>query len=646
MFAKPNNTYGRWLLPPAAAGTLLFTGRESWLLAFVSALMLGWLALNLARTTTPARRRERIAVVDVLMVVFWLWLFASIFWSRAPAESAFQVWPTVLFIAVCWAYMSEPDSTTLWRHICRIGAVLAVILTILSCFQYFVLGEQASSVFVTRNSHAAFMNLVLLTTVTYAIQCIAERRAPVARRRGLYALLLLFSFAVAVTISRGASLALLLALAVLWVVLARHKLARHAVWPTLLVLTGFALAQLPLNMDVASLSRRTSLLESGDRLIIWTNAWRMLGDAPWAGIGIGVYPLAWPPYKSPADPSSGFFVHNDYLQLWIDAGLVGLILFLAIGICLSIDVWRALRMNKYPATARVEIAGLASALIAVAAHSFVDFNFHVPAIMLATGLVLARLRQLIDGAALDLGGVVPATARPITIAAGKGALVLSVLYLLTYGISDVLAKTAVYYARQGEIEDADRSFRRATLLGAVNDRVQTSYADFLRQVLRQIPATDAVEREEIFNRSQRLLDRVGRLNPLRWDAAVIRAKLYQDNVDLVGGDGLAASTQAYRHALTLNPWFYEARVDLATLLMKSGDPRVATRELTAGLDFAYAKTPAVLRYYAFTAAAQEQWDTPEHTEKTKQMITVLGDTLLRLDGKNECPLPARLWNTC
>ncbi|MFL6655298.1 MAG: O-antigen ligase family protein [Sulfurifustis sp.] len=646
MIAKQNVAYGRWLLLPAAAGTLLFTGRESWLLAFATALILIWLTLNLARRTDAPGNRERISVVDMFMALFWLWLFASICWSRAPAESAFQVWPAVLFIAVCWAYLLESDATTLWRYVGLIGVALAVILASLSCFQHFLLGHEARSIFVTRNSHAAFLDLVLLTTFTYSVQSAADDRAPTWRRRAMYGLLLLFSFALVLTTSRGATLALLLALAVAGIVLGLYKLARHAVWPAMFVLTGFALAQVPLNANTASLAQRLSSSETGDRLIIWTNAWRMLVETPWAGVGVGIYPLAWPPYKSPADPSSGFFVHNDYLQLWIDAGIVGLILFIAIGICLFLDVWRTVRSPSHDGAARIEIVGLASALLALAAHSFVDFNFHVPAIMLAAGLVLGRLRQLVGGAALRLDIGAFAAARRRAIVAGTGALALAVLYLFTYGTSDVLAKAAVSYARRGDLDDADRTFRQATLLGAANDRVLTSYADFIRQVLRQIPATEAVERKRMFDHSLHLLDRVEHLNPLRWDAAVIRAKLFQDNSALAGPDWLAASTQAYRHALALNPWFYDARADLAALLIKSGDPQAATRELAAGLDFAYAKTPAVLRYYAFTAAVQEQWGTREQTEKTKQMSIALGNTLLKLNGKNQCPLPARLWNTC
>ncbi len=46
----------------------------------------------------------------------------------------------------------------------------------------------------------------------------------------------------------------------------------------------------------------------------------MLQDAPWHGIGPGLFWLAYPPYRAAADNSGGFYVHNDYLQLWLEGG--------------------------------------------------------------------------------------------------------------------------------------------------------------------------------------------------------------------------------------------------------------------------------------------------------------------------------------
>src|SRR5581483_2192840 len=63
-----------------------------------------------------------------------------------------------------------------------------------------------------------------------------------------------------------------------------------------------------------------------ERFLIWRGSWEMLMAKPWWGIGLGSYYLAWPPYRDPADQTLGFFVHNDYLQIWIEAGLPALLL--------------------------------------------------------------------------------------------------------------------------------------------------------------------------------------------------------------------------------------------------------------------------------------------------------------------------------
>jgi O-antigen ligase len=79
------------------------------------------------------------------------------------------------------------------------------------------------------------------------------------------------------------------------------------------------------------------------RLDLWTVGWRMVEDQPLQGVGAdnftvsSVHYLLQPGAIERADYIVGApkVVHNTYLQLWTELGLVGLVLFvLVVGFCL------------------------------------------------------------------------------------------------------------------------------------------------------------------------------------------------------------------------------------------------------------------------------------------------------------------------
>ena len=644
--ARHRISRGLLFVTPAVLALLLFTGLESWLLFAAMALILIWLTVNSTGLSLSSWPR-RVSDVHVLLFLFWLWLAFSILWSRAPAESLFRLWPATLFIPVIWAFLLEPEPQRFWRQIGIIGAITAVILAIISCYQVFFLAEAARSVFVTRNSHAGFMNLVLIPVFAYAVRSHATGlKIPRWFHPVMAVLIVLLSFSIALTASRAGALSLLGGLGLVITISVKLQLTKYALAWAGLVAVGYLLAQIPANAEIVPLAER-SLFVVHDRLIIWANAWRMLVDAPWIGTGIGTYALAWPPYKNPADPSSGYYVHNDYLQLWIETGVPGLGLLLAIGILLFLRYWRALRARKCSNVTSMELTGLIAAVCANAAHSFVDFNYHVPIVMLGLGLVLGQFIRITTRITAPVFQWAPSkNIRKGSRIAAITILMIALAYVLTYGLGDVFAKIGAYRARQGELVAAESSFRAAAVFGRINDRVLSGYADFLRQLLLQLPDPASNEKRHLFDSSRLMLDRVEQLNPLRWDSALIRARLYQNNPGLIGDDGMATSINAYRYALVLNPWFHEARVELAMLLLSVGDPHSAANELWSGMHFAYAKTPKLTRYYSLALAVHEQWGAPAQQDVIRKKLNDLEETLRNLGPIRDCPLPARLWRTC
>jgi putative inorganic carbon (HCO3(-)) transporter len=84
-----------------------------------------------------------------------------------------------------------------------------------------------------------------------------------------------------------------------------------------------------------------------DRVKVWELAWRMIGDFPVTGIGLGTFPLV----SELAYESSVFFgpsfhetphAHNLALQVALDIGLPGLAFFVVLTICAALAAWRAI----------------------------------------------------------------------------------------------------------------------------------------------------------------------------------------------------------------------------------------------------------------------------------------------------------------
>ncbi len=131
-------------------------------------------------------------------------------------------------------------------------------------------------------------------------------------------------------------------------------------------------------------------------------AWRAWKSAPWLGIGPGMHPHLWPRFAATpdGDADSGtwpsmtnddfhsYEVHNDWLQLMEEYGIVGLFLFLlpltvlALHLCrrLSRASWcRGTRGREPPVMdgfTRI-LCGLL-AMVAMGFHSLGDFNLQMP----------------------------------------------------------------------------------------------------------------------------------------------------------------------------------------------------------------------------------------------------------------------------
>ncbi len=212
--------------------------------------------------------------------------------------------------------------------------------------------------------------------------------------------------------SRGGVLALgvqLLAMILVTIWSQRRGLSEQISLAGNKLIVGGALAAvmlLVLWIGYEPLAQRFSLLRQGTseyslvtRTEYWRGAWQMFTAHPLTGVGLGAFPAAYPFYgRSSVKNERLEHVHNDYLQLLTDGGLIGGL----IGLWFLFELFRTARwqfqqLERTRSQDRVLVFGGYVALLGIAVHSFLDFNLQIAANALLFLFVLA-LAVSIDSA--------------------------------------------------------------------------------------------------------------------------------------------------------------------------------------------------------------------------------------------------------
>jgi len=247
--------------------------------------------------------------------------------------------------------------------------------------------------FVNRNHFAGFAELVIPAGL------VPLMLGKVRRDRWLLVLLfcLLPIGALFLSASRGgiASFVVELALvgALAWV--RRGEKASFLAGALVLLLAGGFVAWLGVGRALERFSSFQALEVTHDkRVSMARDTWRIFVDHPLLGTGLGTLQTVFPKYDSLYDAKIVNHAHNDYLEALSDTGLLG-------GLCcawflfvLFVRGIRNIRKPGSPLGGVLSMAGLV-ACGGILAHSFVDFNLHIPSntllFLLWAVLVTARV---------------------------------------------------------------------------------------------------------------------------------------------------------------------------------------------------------------------------------------------------------------
>jgi O-antigen ligase len=352
----------------------------------LSWVVLAFTALAIGRYLTADI--EYVARLEMIQVLMYAFLFFVIVNNLYRQESVQIISYTLIFLAMaisCYAIgQFLTHSNRVWDFVSPYRG-------------------RASGTYISPNNLAGLLEMLLPLATAYVL---VARMKPVVRIVVGYSALVVLGGMV-VTFSRGGWVATAAALLILLVALILHRNHRLPALLLLIALIGggslFTVNYLSRTPTYISRVESDTLQEKPENILnyrsgMWRAAVQMWRDHFWWGVGPAHYDYCFGEYRPEYVQASPDRAHNDYLNLLADWGTAGGIIVLA-GMVMFGAGWR--KTWKYVRPAENDFGrslsnrfafflGASAGLLALAVHSMVDFNLHIPANAI-TGVTLLAL---------------------------------------------------------------------------------------------------------------------------------------------------------------------------------------------------------------------------------------------------------------
>jgi O-antigen ligase len=352
---------------------------------------LGWVVLAFAALAIGRYLTadiEYVARLEMIQVLMYAFLFFAIVNNLCRQESVQIVSFTLIILALgisCFAiYQFLTHSNRVWDSVSPYTG-------------------RASGTYISPNNFAGFLGMLLPLAMAYIL---VGRMKPVVRVLLGYATLVMLS-GMAVTFSRGGWVAATAGLLVLLGTLILHRNHRLPALFLLVVLAGGGTVFVTnyLSKTLSYIQRIEMELQDKPENILnfrrgmWTAAEQMWRDHFWWGVGPAHYNYRFREYRPESVQANPDRAHNDYLNLLADWGAAGGIIVFAGMVTFGAGLrktWKYIRPaeNDFGRSLSNRFAfflGASAGLLALAVHSVVDFNLHIPANAILGVTLLALL---------------------------------------------------------------------------------------------------------------------------------------------------------------------------------------------------------------------------------------------------------------
>lgn len=380
---------------------------------------------------------------------------------------------------------------------------------------------------------------------------------------------------------------------------------------------------------------------------MWQSAINEMIEHP-VGIGIGLYQYTYPRYAFPTEEEIvrygkiAYTPHNEYLQMGIELGVVGLGIFLWGVVLVARDALWLLR-QRLTRRQRALAVGMCGAIVVILTQAAVDSNLHEPALAI---LLTVCVGVVILGRTLCRKDIQPrwtiAIQRPV-LWATMGIVVIGLLaiHVIRLGLAYQTYEAGTHLVKEQEIEQAIGSFQRAIFLDPGKSLYHNSLAAAYFQLYRRshdqamIQASigelrTAIALNPLDGRLQGLLGFVSasQVSSLR------QTELKDEDHKLIG-----QAVEAYERAAELEPFAYSHRLELGRLMLVLGRRDAAEQHLKKVVELEPNYLPAreaLTRLYAESGrseAAQHEFQEIVTRQQRLQArpLNQLEESFLRVD---------------
>lgn len=269
--------------------------------------------------------------------------------------------------------------------------------------EYLISGKGIWGPYINRNHFAGYLEMVIPFGLGMMIYTAPGRRsspdALQSNRVGrfladpnfsvftsFFVVVLIMTAALFATLSRGGIAACVVSFAFfVWITRKRRSLRSRSLLLALLALVVSAV------VVFAAWDRIENRFEDAgyiDRATVWSDSLGIMRDYPLFGSGLGAFESTYMRYQSRYTQILFDHAHNDYIEAMTDTGLIGTSLAGGAAILLFSALYRRWRIKRSTYAQCIGAGGL-SASVAMAVHSFTDFNLHIPANALLCTVVIA-----------------------------------------------------------------------------------------------------------------------------------------------------------------------------------------------------------------------------------------------------------------
>lgn len=375
---------------------------------FFLALMLGWVLFQLAPLPAAVVRLLSPEAFEIHQNAVFagkssLWMTLSLH----PSETAARFLRYAAYAGVYILTIQLLADRDRLRQAVVLVTVFGALLSFSSILQLYLTEDRAlwfrlvqhgsiMGPYINRNHYAGLMGMILPVVLGLflffrprlgnsnlfksVVEILSQEKANLHILVGSAAVLIATS--IVLSLSRGGMISTCLALLVFTALLARRRISRSG---TLITASFVLLACLsvswfgwePIFERFRSL-RIEQMLAKVSRISYWQDSIEIISEFPVTGAGYGTFKDIYPAYQSIGENHYATHAHNDYLELLVEGGGVGFLLFAGFFLTWLAKSCRAFKTRRDPYAILIYI-GCVSGTSAIVFHSFADFNMQIGA---------------------------------------------------------------------------------------------------------------------------------------------------------------------------------------------------------------------------------------------------------------------------